>query len=542
MGKDSYKKIIILCSILAAGLVTIAVIYALKGDKPKTPKNVNTTMAPDEENQEYPLAEVMIIGVDLDSSSISVEELASGLTYDLIFTGGSDIRTKSNRAISATMLKKGNIAKASFNEEYKLISLYGHDEVWSYKNAENMRITADLKKIEIGNNVYRYKDNLKVINGDDFADPDSLMLDGTDVVDLYGIGDCVYLIKVNTGHGYLTLSNDEEFLGGTIYYGLGKKMAIDENLNLVLREGEYDITVENKGYSAEATVMVKNNETTSFDLAGYGPEPVEYGQVLFDIRPEESDLYVDGVKTAFKEPVSLPTGSHEIEVVLGGYIGYKGVIEVEKTGIVKTITLSPKPTEAPDDILYSDTDEPEVTGGENPLTPSPVPFPTAVPTDPPVVTSVPLNPTPTPFATKEPRNPDDYEIDFPDSTTDDGNNGTIDVLDGDKVGSGKIEKAEEDEPEENPGQETEDVPVVTEEPQEEKGSRLTIRCSNGTMVYINGEFAGTVSDGSLTIEKPEGTIDLELKKDGYVTKKYTLTLDDEEEEEIFKFPDMTPTS
>jgi len=536
MGKDSYKKIIILCSILACGLVTIAVIFALRGDAPKNKKHPVVSGAPEQENiPEVPMSDVIICAVDLDSSLISVEDLKTGQCLDLIYTGGSDIRTKSNRPVSAVMLKKGNIAKASYDENYKLISLYGHDEVWSYKNAENMRIYHDPMKIEVGKNVYRYGENLKVLNGDEFVDIDSLVLDGTDVVDLYGIGDYVYLVKVSTGHGYLTLTNDEDFIGGTIYYGIGKKMAIEDGLNILLREGEYDITVENAGYSAEATVLVRNNETTSFDLTGYGPEPVEYGQVLFDIRPEESDLYIDGVKTSFKEPVSLPIGSHEIEVELGGYIGYKGMIEVEKGGIVKNITLSPKPTEAPDDLLYSDTEnDPEITEAVNTPVPTPVVTPTAVPT----VTISPSNPTPTASITKEPRNPSDYEIDFPDSTTDDGDNGNPEVLDGDDGARGSDEKPTEKPNDTN----TEKEPVQNDEDSNNEkitGNVLTVRCSNGTEVYINGVYSGTISNGSLSIEKPKGTIDLELRKKGYVTKKYTLTLDDEEDEEIFKFPDMT---
>ena len=49
-----------------------------------------------------------------------------------------------------------------------------------------------------------------------------------------------------------------------------------------------------------------------------------------------------------------------------------------------------------------------------------------------------------------------------------------------------------------------------------------------------------ITNGSLTIPKPVGTIELKLVKEGYVTKKYTLTMDTEEENSIFRFPEMTP--
>ena len=57
---------------------------------------------------------------------------------------------------------------------------------------------------------------------------------------------------------------------------------------------------------------------------------------------------------------------------------------------------------------------------------------------------------------------------------------------------------------------------------------------------INDAYKGRITNGSLTIPKPVGTIELKLVKEGYVTKKYTLTMDTEEENSIFRFPEMTP--
>ena len=57
---------------------------------------------------------------------------------------------------------------------------------------------------------------------------------------------------------------------------------------------------------------------------------------------------------------------------------------------------------------------------------------------------------------------------------------------------------------------------------------------------FNDAYKGRITNGSLTIPKPVGTIELKLVKEGYVTKKYTLTMDTEEENSIFRFPEMTP--
>ena len=511
---DGYKKRIILCSVLALGIIAISVIFALSDKKEKSPVKTGTAEATGiPESHDYSATEAMITEIDLDSSTIKLEELNSGTEYELTFTGASDIRTKTGRAVSAAVLSKGNIVKISFDSDNRLKSLYGHDGVWSYPNIENIRITKDISKIEVGSRVYRYNSCLKVLDSGEFKELDSVITDGTDVVDLYGIGEYVYLIRINSGHGYLTLSNAEDFIGGTISYGIGKRQTVDEELKLTLREGDYDITVENNGYDATATVRIRNNETTVFDLTGYGPEPVEYGEVTFVINPEDADLYIDGIKTAYKEPVELPLGYHEIEAVLGGYTDYRGSIEVGLEGVVKKISLSPAPTPVPQDVIYEDDPEEENEDEEDPVTAAPSPTGNGSgsgSSDSGIKISV------IPGGADDEDDPDYSDIELPDSTTDSEDDTDIEVIDGDE-------------------------PDDTEDEKKSFG-QIIVYCTEGTDIYINGEFKGTIKDGNFTTDKPSGIIELELRKEGYVTKKYTLTMDDDEEKQVYKFPAMTPDS
>ena len=514
MGTENYKKKIILFSLLAVGIIVITCIFALSGDSGKDPKGTDGSkdnLQGQEKNEERGRL-MMIVSLDLDSSSLSAEDLESGEEKTFVFTGGSDIRTRNGRVISAALLKKGNIARIVSDDDGKLVSLIGSDEVWTYKNINNMIIDRELKKLEIGSSVYRYTDAVKVLNNGEFAEKESLLLDGTDMVDIYGIDNIVYLIKVTSGHGYLTLKNDEDFIGGAIRYGLGKSTAVTEGLRLVLTEGEHEIYIENKGCEASAVIKIENERETCFDLEGYGPEPVEYGEVNFKITPSGSLLYIDGVKTQLNGPVSLTLGYHEIEVELGGYTGYSGSIEVGKNGLTKSIALSPAPVEEPDDAIYENftetvTDAPKDASNDN----------------------------------KETDNPDlsGYDnIDIPDSTSNAGDSENIEVIDGDRPNDsngGKTGKTEVD------------IDITGDngdfDPMEDTDGtfgEMTIYCSDETEIYIDDIYKGRITNGNLTIPKPIGTIELKLVKQGYVTKKYTLTMDAEEETAIFRFPDMTP--
>ena len=504
MGNNNYKKTIILLSVLAVGVIIISVIFALSSgsdDKPKGGGKPSPTAS--EAQTVKKTGELMLLTeIDLDSSSINAVGLESGEEHSYIFTGGSDIRTKSNRVISASLLKKGNIARIQADDDGKILTLVGSDEVWTYKNISNIRIYTETSKIETGSSTYRFGKVMKVINDGEFVSTESLQTDGTDMVDIYGIDNVVYLIKVVSGHGYLTLVNNEDFLGGMVYYGIGKSAPVTEGLRLMLSEGEHEITVENAGCTATATIKISNNEETAFDLEGYGPEPVEYGEVFFNITPAGSLLYIDGVKTKYNEPVSLTLGFHEIEAELGGYTGYKGSISVGTEGLTKTISLSPAPTVVPDDILYEDAEDNAATVTGNEI----------------------YDPTPTISADNWSSTGNYTDVDIPDNTTNNPDDGDIEVIDGDRPGNITITGDSGD----------------TESGENDTYGEMTVYCSEGTEIYINDAYKGRISNGSLTIAKPIGTIELKLVKEGYVTKKYTLTMDTDEENSIFRFPDMTP--
>ena len=544
MGTENYKKMIILFSVLAVGIIAITFIFAFAGDekKPtgKQTKDDSKVGTEKEEDSVVPGKLMMITGVDLDSSIIYAFDTETGEEKVLGFTGGSDIRTKGGRVISASQLKKGNIAMIDYDENDRVVALRGADNVWTYRNIRKLKIDGETRKIETGNSAYRMNNGIKVLNKDEFVPIDSLEMNGTDMVDLYGIDNIVYLIKVVSGHGYLTLSNEEDFLGGTLYYGIGKSAAVEEGMKLMLPEGEQEITIEKDDCTANAVIRIANGEETCFDLMGYGPEPVEYGEVVFSINPEGSLLYIDGVKTLWDKPVQLTLGYHQIEAELGGYIGYTGSIEVASGSIKKNISLSPAPTEIPDDTLYEDYAATVDTGNDS-----------NGPTDAPDSADL----------------TGDLELGIPDNTSTGNDDGDLEVVDGDDTGntgnsgnngntgnngnsnnesSGGGKKTDT-----NNNVNPDNITVIgddgDDEVEEENNTReifgeMTVYCSDGTEVYLDDIYKGRIANGSLTFAKPVGLVELKLVKQGYVTKKYTLDLDREEENSTFRFPNMTPES
>lgn len=492
--------------IVVLAVLIISIINILSDNKPSSDSNISSQennipasdLSPTDALQSESEAHGIITAINLDTSTLTLQNLEDGSENDYLFTGATVTRTKYGRTISAALLKPGDFVRIAYNDNNRLSSITGSDTVWTYKNIRNLIIDDSLKKITISDEIYRYDEQLRIISGDAFIGLSDLST--LDIFTVYGVDNYIYLIRVVSGHGWLTLDNAEDFVGGTLYYGRSDSAQITENTKLMLAEGEYEVTAENLSYSGSAVIKISRGKTSVFDLSGYGYTPQPQGTVHFTIVPEGADLYIDGIRTLYNEPVKLTYGEHTIEVELGGYTPYEGKIEVNRSDLTPFINLSAKPSPTPylEDILYpedSDIYEDYYTDTEN--------------------------------------IPSGADGEIPDSTSDDS-----------------------DDSSELPDSDTEPAtptPVPTLEPSPTEPAKLdennqgsadnlltTIKCTDGTSVYIDNVYRGTINGGQLVLRKECGTVVIKLELEGHITKSYTVTIEDDGNDASFTFPDMTP--
>lgn len=164
---------------------------------------------------------------------------------------------------------------------------------------------------------------------------DSMDLNELDVLSFYGIDNQVLTVRVEKGHGYLRLSNDENFVGGWIEVGQKIVRRITEDMLLPVPEGSYQVNISNNGGGGIKSVVINRNEETTLDIGDLEvPEP-QYGMVLFSMEPASAELYIDGNKVDTSGPVSLEYGLHQLIARAAGYQSITQYIRVaqESAGI-----------------------------------------------------------------------------------------------------------------------------------------------------------------------------------------------------------------
>lgn len=502
---STWMLVVITCSFLT--ISSLAVVYTIS-EKPRSPKAIDVV-----ENQGEIINEItsssnaivytgqmtgVITKIDTKDKKLSMFDIESGLEHEYRYSGGTHILDKYDKALSASQLIEGTIVDAYYIEdENKIAKLQISKEAW-----ENIGVTGVLINEEkgiISYNGKRYpllKNAIVLDQSKRISLADILKMD---YVTLRGTKDNVCVISLTKGHGYLELAGEDEYIGGILYIGTEVITQIEKDMRIPIREGNYTVSVVNGKLTGSKEFTIERNKTALFDVSEFGEPVIQTGLVHFNITPRDAILYIDGVETAHQEAIELSYGEHNLEVSLGGYVTYNGIINVNSTDRVFHINLPDNTTGNVDNTSDNDSNNDSNIGIDDSNTNS--------------------------NGNSQGNESEEVKDDNSDQETDEDTS-----LDGDDT---------EDENESN-----EDVEESEEEEEEEEitvggvdeSKTLTISCTEGTLVYVDGSYIGKIKNGTLVTKKYTGNHTIKLVLSGYGTKTYTIDLDDDGENAVLKFP------
>jgi hypothetical protein len=282
---------------------------------------------------------ILAIVKELDNvkQQVTLFDVDNQETIYLTFSGGSDIKDKYDQIISASQIKTGEMVDAVYQKETnKLIKMQISKRAWEYIGVSNLSINESSKIMKIADKKYKYTDEISILNGTEFTSVSELAVQ--DELTIRGYDEIIWSITVTRGHGTVTLEDYEAFLGDNLTIGYESMQQITEGLVVTVREGNFNLTVENGMFSATKNITVNRNQETVVSLSDLGPD-LRVGNVTFEITPFGADLYIDGEITSYANSVELLYGKHKIEVSLGGYTTYQGTLDLNSAGKTLKIDL-----------------------------------------------------------------------------------------------------------------------------------------------------------------------------------------------------------
>ena len=283
--------------------------------------------------------EAVVMSVDEEEKRIRLYNLVLGRTYTLEYNGATGIKNRFGDELVAGQLAEGDMVRVTFIKDEKLAkSVQLLDQVTTYEGISSFDINRAAYTMNFRGSQYQLHENVSVLSGGE-----QILLEEinpADTLKIVAADHEVYSIAVETGHGYVRLSGHESFVGGWVEIGQAVITRVNEEMLLVVPEGDYTLYISKDGVAGSKEISVKRDEETQVDVSELQTEKIKKtGKIIFTITPADAELYIDGELTDYSQEVELDCGIHQIRVKAEGYSTQIQYVKVGETLANLNITL-----------------------------------------------------------------------------------------------------------------------------------------------------------------------------------------------------------
>lgn len=415
----------------------------------------------------------VVVYVDEENNEIILQTNSTNQRYEVNYDGTTEFYDKYGQSLSAVQIKPGDIVDIIVSIHSKTLQkVMINENSFERTGIESHTINLNKNMFSFGNENYKISEDVVVIMGDKVGDIKDI--NETDILSFKGIDRTIYSVSIDSGHGYLRLIGEEYFKGGWIEIGKIIKPITDDML-LLVPEGSYDMRVTYNGFGGNKHVSIKRDEETLIDISDLKGELLKSGKVSFTITPENATLYINGEKTDYYVPVELEYGVYQLDVVCKGYTSIRKYLSVGNENATISMTLEESDGSNDSDEIANSLSKSSSNGNDPNLIYNQGPRRTSSSSSSSSRSSSNTNPAINPLP------------------------------------QGSSSTSSE---------------VIT------TTAQLYIDSPEGVEVYYDGSYKGVAP---LSFTKQSGTHVITLRKEGYVTKSYTLTLGADNNDETYSF-------
>ncbi len=270
---------------------------------------------------------VMVVEKDPETKKIIFQTLDTGRRYELSYTDATPFYDRYGQAIVIDSLPIGEITDVQVSVHSKTLdSLQTSNSAFSITGVDSHVFNMNKGVLSVHDDNYKVNDDLVVVTESRIGE--LMDINEEDVLTLRGVGHQVYSVSIEKGHGYVRLTGDESFRGGFIEIGQRIIRPIEDHMLVLVPEGEYDMRVTYHGYGGTKPIEVIRNKETIVDISDLKGELLKNGTISFLIHPSDASLFINGEETDANQPVKLEYGVYEMVLRAEGYTTIKKYISV----------------------------------------------------------------------------------------------------------------------------------------------------------------------------------------------------------------------
>ena len=345
--------LMLVCLISGCGTDKKGTVTGTKYYNPQTGENKNTENTEDKEKDQevdavFGADLYMVVSNDMTAEHLILKQMASGKQYLYYYSLTTSFLDKYGNSVSVTEFNPGRIITIGEKDSQgKLKKVQISDKVWEYEEVVRYEIDEERGIFQIADTKYSFDEDLLVV-----SDEKKIKLSDIGELDelrLIGMNKEILSVSVTTGHGVISVKNTDIFEGSFIQVGRKIFAEITGEFSMEVPEGNYMVTVANKGYGGSKEITVERDETTVIDLDELKGEGPKKGKISFVIADEEENqlhatLKIDGKTVSYADALELDYGIHSIQASAPGFEVFSKKLFVNSEQAEIKIALSEEKT------------------------------------------------------------------------------------------------------------------------------------------------------------------------------------------------------
>ena len=241
---------------------------------------------------------------------------------------GAALQDKYGKIIAATGTQLGQIYDVTCNKSGKATEIHGSSDAWEKNSLTGVEFDESARRVKQAGSSYVYASYAAVLSNANKINIAQIV--AQDEVTLRGVGDTVYSITVDKGHGYITFQGVDAFIGGYASIGTKQLFEVTSGMLTTTQEGTYTVELQKGSLTGTKTVTVARDASVTVDFSEFTTKATQRGAVNFSITPVNAVMTIDGVETDYSQPVSLTYGKHRVVLSANGYEQYVETVAVSQ--------------------------------------------------------------------------------------------------------------------------------------------------------------------------------------------------------------------
>lgn len=293
----------------------------------------------------------VVMAVDPQNNAVTLMNMNASRQYTLYYDGTTYVEDKYGGPMAISQIRAGDVVDVNFLKgKRQIASIQLSPSAWVYDSIDNYNLGGINKTASIGSTTYSLPDDVVVLSEGKRAEVMDIV--SQDVISVRGVDHKIYSIKVEKGHGYLRLKNDQALIGGWIEVGNTVIREITEDMLLVVPEGSYQVFLSNDGVSTTKDIIIERDKEVILDVGDLEIVRDKTGMILLSVTPENAKVTIDGKGVDISSAIELPYGIHQVRLEADGYDSLTKYIQVGSEYAKISFTLEKK-RESTDDYSLS---------------------------------------------------------------------------------------------------------------------------------------------------------------------------------------------